>query len=559
MTQLNDFRQLEVKASLEHAGRLWFGTANGLYCLPAESDQPASLIGDWQGEEVQALAGDGHSMLLACFGPAGPRLVICDADGRAVSWLTPPAGEKIKAMAMTGQTIWLGTKRGVFKRDGDGWRHVFDGNGKAEIIGLWLYDDLLVGSVKKMAPDDLPALIESRDGGESWSVEIQPDYQDVVVAADGDTIITRWRGARPRGARAGYKKHPITAGQIPGGGRWAVVDGDKMEVGGGSAAQLSTYHPAFGEAERLHLVPGGVVVAGAQGAWRFEPATGRFCSLLPDHAITGLEGKIKRVFRLDDVLLAATTFGTFRSFDDGRSWERSDVEWWVLDAERAARDATGRWWILCQRGLFRTDDLGGRIDYHKIKVKGDHYSELRTLAVAGERVCLGTKQGLFVNRPGSDTEAFFRVEAFGKQPIEALAWDAQAGRLLVGTATGGLWSWDLATPPDRIADQPLNEATILVDKGIAWIANGYRLTEMQGMRLRDITPPVGEGAGSIHLEDAGDRLLAWNRQAAWLRSKAGGAWVECAGWPMGLRHVALDAARGLCIGTDRARLHHIAL
>ncbi|GAB4178222.1 MAG: hypothetical protein OHK0024_16210 [Thalassobaculales bacterium] len=549
---LDQFRRVEVKATLQHGAWLWLGTADGLYRTPADAEQPAVPVAGWAGMEIQALAADGDGLLVCAYDGRHAGLARCDGDGAAGERLTLPEGQKVKAVLRHGATIWVGTKQGVFRRHDEGWRHVFGQQGKAEVIGLWHDGASLRASVKKLAPDDLPALIESADGGDTWEIEVQPDYQDLVVAATAETIITKWRGARPRGTRAGFKKHPITAGRIEPGGRTAVVDGDKLEVAARPGEKLAAYHPAFGDAEHVHLLTGGMVVAGPQGAYRFRPSTGALGDLLPTPSGSRPYGKIKRLYQLDHVLLAATTFGTFRSFDAGQSWERCDAEWWVLDTEHVARGPGGRWWIACQRGLFRTDDQGGRIDYHKMKVAGPHYGELRSLAVAGERVCVGTKQGLFVNRPDRDPEQFLRIDSFGTTPIEGLAWDDVAGLLYVGGGDGRLHAWDLVTAPATIAETPIHEATMTAEAGRVWLASGGAVRLVEGRTVIDMSPG---GAGDLHLLDIGERLLAWDHDAAWLRPKRGGGWNRLPGWAPGIRHVAHDRGRDRLITTDRTSLN----
>jgi ligand-binding sensor domain-containing protein len=555
-SSLDRFRRVEVKATLQHGAWLWLGTADGLYRSPVDSDRPAAKVAGWDGHEIQALARDGDGLLVCTFSKSGPALARCDAEARIIDRVTLPDGQKVKALVRSNDKLWLGTKQGVFRQDGNSWRHVFDGQGKAEITRLWHDGKTLRAAVKKMAPHDRPALIESTDGGDNWQIEIQPDYQDSVIAADADTIITKWRGARPRGAKAGFKKHPITAGLIAADGRSAVVDGDKLEIATGPGTKLATYHPAFGDAEYVHLVKEGMVIAGAQGAWHFEPATGRLSDLLPNGDLQPY-GKIKRVFQLDHALLAATTFGVFRSFDGGESWEQANAEWWVLDTEHAMRGENGRWWIACQRGLFRSDDQGGRIDYHKLKVSGAHYGELRCLAIAGDKVCVGTKQGLFVNRPDTDAEAFQRIAFFGEGPIEGLAWDRIKKRLMVGTGDGKLYVWDLTTPPELIAEMPIHEATMYAENGHVWLTSDGVIYEVTGKSAR-INRPDGSGEG-LHLLDLGARLLAWDKQHAWVREKLGGSWTRLPNWAPDIRHVAFDAARNRLITTDRAKLRSFSL
>jgi hypothetical protein len=550
---IDQFRKVEVKSTLEHGGWLWLGTAVGLFRCRLDDDHPAEALPHWRGSEVHALATDGEGLLVCSFGAKGAAIARCDGAAEIVSEITLPQDHKVKAVATRGGQIWIGTKQGVYRQQGQEWRQVFGRDGKAEITGLWHHGDVLAAAVKKLAPHDRPALIESRDAGETWQIEAQPDYQDTVLAADAETIITKWRGARRRGAKAGYKKHPITAGLIAG-GRTAVVDGDKLEVEGAGAAKLATYHPAFGDAERVHLTAKGAVIAGAQGAWRFEPATGNLVDLLPGMA----GGKIKRVFQFGAALVATTTFGTFRSLDGGESWRPSDSEWWVLDAEHAVCDSRGVWWIACQRGLFRSEDHGARIDYHKMKVQAEHYAELRALAIAdGDRICVGTKQGLFVNRPAIDDEQFARVEAFGQTSIEGLVWDAARNRLVVGTAAGQLWAWDLATAPLLLAELPVHEATLIADADGLWLTGKNGLSRILGRTVSDATPHGAKGG--LHLADLGERLLAWDAGQAWVRPKRAGAWTALSGWPEGIRHVAYDSAACRLVATDRARLHAIAL
>lgn len=551
------FRRIEVKAALAHEGWIWFGAADGLYRKRSDDDACAAPVEGWRGEEVQALAPDGDRLLVCAYDGRRATLDRLDPAGRRTPGPTPPEGEKVKAVCCEGGALWIGTKRGVFRRDGDGWRHVFDGDGKAEIIRLWHDGATLAASVKKLAPHDRPALIDSADGGETWRIAPRADYQDLIVAVAADVVVTKWSGVGPRSGGPARGLRPVTAAAIGADGAVTAVSGDRLETTPPTMGPPPLRHPVLGDAEHLLRMGDDVVVAGAQGAWLFKGQGGEPVDLLP-HASPGAPyGKIKRLFACGDALVATTTFGAFRSTDGGDGWTRCAADWRVLDAEHAVQAPGDRWWIGCQRALFRTDDRGARITHHPIRADGPHFAELRSLAVAGDRVCVGSKQGLLVNGADDDPERFRRVAWFGTTSIESLLWVEAEGALLVGAGDGALHRWDMTGAPTLLASLPIDEATLVSGDARCWIESAGRIVEIAGGDLNDVTPP--QARGGVRLRDFGQRLLCWDAGAAWLREKNGSGWRIVARWPADVRDAALDASRDRIVTTDRARLAFISL
>lgn len=555
---LKEFAKLEVKAALADGSAIWLGTASGLYRYDPAVDRKARAIPGWAGRTVSALGRAANGFCLASEKDGRSTVFRCDATGKPLEEIAAPDGDKIKAI-LDVPGLRIGTKRGVYHLAPGGWEQQFGAQGPAEITRLWSVDGRLFAAIKKLGPKQLPALIESGDGGRTWSVEAMPDYQDAVVAADTTRIATRWRGARPRRMPGEYKKHPITAAWIGDEGT-AVVDGDKLEIQLSGGGKVAAHHPIFGEAEHVHLVPGGAVVAGPQGAYRATFASGRVDDLLDHSAVAGVPGKAKRLYVLDrGALLATTTFGAFRSTDGGESWTECRSEWAVLDAEALVRAESGRWWLLCQRGLFRSDDNGVTWVYEKFKVKNHerHYGEYRSLAVLGNLVAVGTKAGLFVDR-SDKPNGFSRVERFGTAVIEALSPDGRSGRLLVGTADGEVVSYDPALgTTDKVVTVPVNESTLLGDASHLLIHSKDRIHEAIGRVARDVTP--AGAAGSLHVAACADRLLAWDSHRAWTRTVDHKQWHSVPGWPAGVRHASIDIALGVAYTTDRTRLARVAL
>jgi hypothetical protein len=551
-SNIDAFARAEVKATLRFGDRVWLATEAGL-CRrdPGNVLRPAGALAE---TSVQALGPAPGGMVAA----AGGAVVLLDGAGAERGRRAGPAGEKIAAISAAADRILVGTKNGLFAAQQDRWVRLFGGPG-CEVVGIHELPGRLILRIKKQGDQRRPALAESADAGATWTVTEMGHYGDVPVAADARTLVTRWHGAFPReGRRGGYKKHPITAAELGPDGSVLVVDGDKAEIVGPGRRHLEAFHPALAEAEFVHLLPDGILAAGVQGAVLFDPLRGSVVDLAePVGADRRARlGKRKKLFALDDgAVLATCSFGTFLSTDAGATWRRVDAEWDVLDAEHIARAPDGRWFLLCQRGLFASRDNGARFDYVKPKLPAGarHYGEFRSLAIAHGTLWLGTKGGLFA-APLGDAERLAPVDAVPAVAVEALA-ARRAGTLLVGLEGRGLFAFDPASGRlDPLAPEAVHEARIVADGDRLLAAVEDRLIAV-GAAVGDATPSAAEGALGIAANDG--RVLVWDRRRAWIKRPGAGDWTALADWPEAARSAALlDRA---VLVTDRARIVAMAL
>jgi photosystem II stability/assembly factor-like uncharacterized protein len=556
---LQHYARPQVRCVLQHAGQTLLGSEIGLHALQGQAlvDLPA-----WRGRPVQCLAAGHGRRLLLIEDEHGQVLHECDDQWQPSAQLPALAGEKIKSLALAADAVLAGTKSGLFRLTEGGWQRLFgDPQGYGEVLWVQAHDagQPLRASVKKLGYAARPALIESSDAGASWSVTPQADYQDLVIAADAQWIVTRWRGARRRSHPGEIKKHPLSAAALHADG-WSVLDGDKLETQRDSRAASSFYHPALAEAERLCFVDDGrALVAGVQGAHLVDAADGSVTDLFAGRELPAGLGKLKRVFVLDDgVLLATATFGSFRSTDDGRSWEPAASEWSVLDAEHLVQSADGRWWLGCQRALFVSADNGKTWRYVKLKVKHPHYCELRGgLAITAGRLYVGTKAGLLSSRLDRPEDVSW-VPGYEHLAIEALQATPDPDTLLVGTGDGRLWRHAVARgQAEVLAQVPVHESALVGDAAHCLIATADRLYECQGGQVRDVTPAATHGGLALVAAGSG-RFLAWDRNRAWL-GRLGQGLRELPGWPAGVRHAALGAHATRAHTTDRRQFRQLAL
>ncbi|MDP3229471.1 MAG: hypothetical protein Q8N13_16045 [Acidovorax sp.] len=552
------FARPQIKAVLRERARTYIASEWGLYEL---DNGTLKGIAAWQGQPVQCIASASDGFLLMTEDDSGQTLHACDSAWHATGQIPVMPGEKIKALCALDAGVLVGTKSGVFRFDAGRWTRLFgDAHGHGEVLWVRSTDgQRITASVKKTGPGARPALIETADGGQTWGVLPSPDYQDTVLAANGQWIVTRWKGARRRGERGETKKHPLSAAAVWEDG-WAVLDGDKLETHHGQGhAGSSFYHPMLAEAEQLHLLADRVLVAGVQGAFLVDPARGTVTDLFDGMELPSELGKIKRIFVLDEgVLVTTATFGTFRSTDGGVHWQPVDAEWNVLDAEHLLKGPDGQWWLACQRALFVSPDNGQSWRYVKLKVKGAHYSELRGgIAIVNQRLFVGTKAGLLssaLSRP----DAVEYVPAFEGQSIEALHGDGPHGELIVGTATGELWRYRVdGASARKVADAEVYESVVMGTPSHFVFVSGNRVFDVQESVMREIKPGAGNGEFSLARGDA-DTFVLWNSTHAW-QGRVGSELVPLAHWPVGIRHASLGEGAKLIHTTDRRTLRHLSL
>jgi len=555
---ISRFARPQIKAVLREGARTYLASEWGLY----ELDQHALKgIAAWQGQPVQCIACAGDGFLLMTEDDSGQTLYTCDGAWRATGQITGVHGGKIKALCATEKGVLAGTKSGLFRLAGGQWARLFgDAHGQGEVLWVRSVDGQhITASVKKMGPGARPALIESADGGQTWAVSASPDYQDIVLAASAQWIVTRWKGARRRSERGETKKHPLSAAAVWEEG-WAVLYGDKLETHHAQGhAGSSFYHPLLAEAEQLHLLADRVLVAGVQGAFLVDPARGSVSDLFGEMELPSELGKIKRIFVLDEgALLATATFGSLRSTDGGAHWQPVDAEWTVLDAEHLLKGPDGQWWLACQRALFVSPDNGQSWRYVKLKIKGAHYSELRGgIAIVNQRLFVGTKAGLLcsaLSRP----DAVEYLPAFEGQSIEALHGDDAGGQLIVGTAAGALWRYGVDdASARRVAEAVVHESVIVGSPSHFVLVSGSRVLDVRDACVLEITPSGGSGEFGMARSGA-DTFVLWNRTHAW-QGRVGGELVPLAHWPMGVRHASVGDGGKRIHTTDRRALRHLSL
>lgn len=547
---LEAFARPEVKGMLRLGETLLLATQHGL-CRwsPGEAMEPLAGLPPGEARAI----GPAPCGFVAAI---GRKLLVADGAGHIEAVLDPPAGEKVAAVSAASGRLLVATKTGLFAQADGGWTRLL-GEPGFETTKLWELPGRILVGVKKQGARRRPALAESTDGGLTWRIEEMGDYGDVVIAADARRIVTRWRGGRPRGpVRGGYKKHPLSAAELMADGGMLVLDGDKAEIAGPGRRKAEIFHPRLAEAEHVALLPQGILLAGMQGVWLFDPLRWRMTDLAGGLFAGQVRGKRKRLFVLDEgAVLATCSFGTFRSTDGGASFQPVDAEWDVLDAEHCARAADGRWFLLCQRGLFVSRDNGARWDYVKPKLAhgSRHYGEFRTLAIGAGTLWIGTKQGLFAAAL-ADPEKLAPVEGLPEASIEALH-AGEDGSLLLGIEGHGLCRRDADGALHRLAAIELHEAGVT--------EAGGRLLAVMEDSLLDLTeaprPIAPDGAaGPLALAADDRRLLLWSREAAWQQPVAGGEWRSLPGWPAGVRSVALLPG-GEALLTDRARLMTLVL
>jgi len=554
---LHSFARPQIKAVLRNGTSTYLASEWGLYKLEHHA---LKEIPGWHGRPVQCIAPAPDGFLLLIEDEGGQTLHTCDPAWQTTGQLPCVPGEKIKAICATDSGVLAGTKSGIFCYAKGRWTRLFgDAHGHGETLWVRSADGLsITASIKKTGPGARPALIESVDGGQTWSVLSSPHYQDVVLAANDQWIVTRWKGARRQGERGETKKHPLSAATLWQDG-WAVLDGDKLETQRAAHASSSFYHPMLAEAEQLHALADRFLVAGVQGAYLVDPANGTVTDLFEGMVLTPELGKVKRVFALDNgALLATATFGSFRSIDGGVHWQTVDAEWSVLDAEHLLKGPDGQWWLACQRALFTSADNGQSWRYVKLKVKQRHYCELRGgVAIVGERLFVGTKAGLLcslLSRP----DAVEYVPAFEGQSIEALHADVASGELIVGTGAGVLWHYRVSDAhARRLAETPVHESAIAGTPAHFVIVSGEQVIDVQENRLHNITPAADGGEFGLAQGNAGEFVL-WNQNQAW-HGRVGSGLVALANWPLGVRHASVGERGALVHTTNRRELHHLAI
>lgn len=555
--------RLEVRGLLTCSAGTLAATGQGIYRL---DEDRALALAPWEGLDVQAIgpAPDGGFAAVAGDG-SGYRIVIGDAAGAPLREMAQPQGAECKAVYAVEGCLFAGGKHGLYRHDGTDWQRCWpaaDGHPTAYIIDITCdHHGALHARMKKHGPEGLPAAIRSDDDGQTWQLSWERDYHDWVLAVDGWRVVTRWYGLiEGEAPQSAALLRAVGAASFDGAGGVALLIGNRLEWRPPNAATgratRALVHPICADAEHLLLDPAsdGAVVAGEQGAYRFDLRSGAVQDCLAGIQARPGAAKLKRLWPLGgEAIVATASYGIFRSLDGGASWLPVPSEWSQLDAEdHVAVDAETHY-LICQRCLARSVDRGASWQVVDLVSEPHHYHELVTGRRCGAYLLLGTKRGCFVAPLATGTPAR-HLAALGSGAINALAADEQQVWAL--DAAGRLFVVDPARGAARELTQLDEPCEFLARCDGALLAVGeetlYRI-EVDGAVSRCAAPVPGE-LSAVDLDDG--RILLWTAAGAWSGSPDAG-WEPIADWPVGgrpIKHAAL-LADGRALATDRDRLY----
>ena len=555
--------RLEVRGLLTCSVGTLAATGQGIYRL---DEDRALVLAPWEGLDVQAIGPASEDGFVAVAGDeSGYRIVIADATGAPLRELAQPAGVECKAVYAFEGGLLAGGKHGLYRYDGVEWQRCWpadDGHPTAYVIDIARdHHGALHARMKKHAPEGLPAAIRSNDDGYTWQLSWERGYHDWVLAVDGSRAVTRWYGLIDDEApQPGASLRAVGGASFDAAGGIALMIGDRLEYRPPSVAPdratRALIHPIIADAEHLLLEPESdcAVVAGEQGAYRFDLRSGAVQDCLAGIPARPGAAKVKRFWPLGgDVIAATASYGTFRSIDGGASWLPVPSEWSQLDAEdHVAVDADSHY-LICQRCLARSVDRGASWQVVDLVSEPYHYNELFTGRRCGAHLVLGTKRGCFVAPLASGTPAH-HLAALGSAAINALAADEEQVWSL--DSAGRLFVVDPACDEARELVQLDEPCEFLARCDSALLAVGeetlYRI-ELDGAVSRCAAP----GPGELSAVDLGDgRILLWTAAGAWSGSPNAG-WEPLVDWPVGgrpIKHGAL-LADGRALATDRDRLY----
>jgi len=529
MNQLDNYRRPEVKAIAQGAQSVWLGTAQGLYRLTGEHlDQ----VPEWCDVRINALAVSGTGLLVVVSRQDEQSICRTDAEGSRVETLPALKEDVIKSILCTEEQIIVGGKQGIYRLENAGWRRVY-GQGHTEIIGLQRSGAQLLAFAKKQGSQMLPALLVSDDAGTSWKKVAETTYHDGILAAWDDLLLTRWRGLWKSGTPVKYEKAPFSvATEVD--DRKAWVSGHKLVVSSHSGSKLELKDARFAEAEGLVLLPDAAIVAGINGAFRVALGTGHITDLFASERIKAEAAKIKKLWQLDEGrLLATASYGAFLSDDQGRSWQVSDAQWSVLDAEGLALSPDDAWYMATQRALFVSWDNGGSWQQVKLATQ-PHFAEMTALTFCADRLVLGTKAGLFISEPGKPKE-MRQVAAAGAGTVHALLSDSRM-RVWVGMTDGRLLRVDSQTHEVEVLAQFSAPCAPLVLRGADLLLISQKtLYQVNDRAVEAIAPPHADLMFTSGWNTA-KGLLLWNHQTAWSYS-SDGLWQQLPEWMAGVKSV----------------------
>ncbi|KDE38783.1 hypothetical protein ADINL_2684 [Nitrincola lacisaponensis] len=557
------YARLEVRDLLQTATDTLAATGQGIYRLDPTG---AIALKGWDGMDVQALGPALNAGFIAVVGDRdGYRIVLADIDYSPLDELSQPSGVECKAVYAGNDWILAGGKQGLYRHNGKRWQRCWptdDGHPTAYVIGISRdRDGTLHARMKKHGPGGLPAVISSKDEGLSWQLTWQREYHDWVLAVDGTRAITRWYGLIDQDLpKSTPQVRAIGAAAVDAEGGIALVIGNRLEWQPplNAVSECTTralVHPLLGDATHLLLLPDGhsAVVAGEQGAYRVDLLKGRLDDCLAGIAAQPGASKLKHLWSLGSSVLATASYGTFRSLNDGETWQAVRSEWAQLDVEAHVMVDEHTHYLICQRGLAYSNNGGASWQLIDLITEHHHYHELFTGCRWGDQLLLGTKRGCFVAPLATGTPARY-LTALGMDAINALAVDNKQawaidskGRVFIFNPT--------ADTAHQVAclDEPCEFLACCDAAMLAVGENSLYRIEADGS-VKHLAPPGPGELAAIDLNDG--RILLWNTSSAWIGSPEAG-WHSVTDWPKSARPIkhATLLNDGRVVATDRDQLY----
>ena len=527
-------RVLALKA--DQSGALWIGTENGAAHLLNDKFETIKetagkvITAIITPERDRAIMASENGQIFDCrvTQSAASRLAVTEAERNPPPALSvraipeqplqsadkdQPGFLKFTSLAMVGDKFYAGTQsRGIIEFQ----------NGEAKEI------------VSKPRSFFINAL-ETDEHGRLW-VGARAGKDESAIFDQSDPL---------KPVRANASTGPVTA-IAHGAGQdvWVATDGHGAFLfQNGKAAEHFTFEETGGALRSDHVY--GVFVDAEQVVWfatdkgvcRYDPHAVRTEAISGD----GNANYARALFSVNGHLFAGTNAGLYVQQAD-KSWLR-DPEIGSRVIYAISPDATGGAIVATSSGVFVTRanpriDVSlheGQLHYSRIQAGGNppQGDSVRAIANVNGTTYIAT-YGYGVERlQGSQRTLVWPESSANNQLREVTALGSDAnGRLVIGTASGGVFFWDgKQTTTDATLDKVKGDAvwSFLTDSGGLWIASARGLYFAKDGQLREIAS--GVNARSLYLSAD--------------NSRSGSVW--CATIGSGLLRVTLDDQFGAIV------------